>query len=45
MVVIFTVGAADQRGRHTGDGTDPLVAGGDIRYDLVGGQAVVVWSW
>ena len=42
VVVVLAVGTADQRGRHAGDGTDSLVAGGDVRHDLVGGQAVIV---
>ena len=42
VVIILAVGAADQRGRHTGDGTDALIAGGDVRRDLLCRQAVVV---
>ena len=40
MVVILPVGAADQRGRHTAGGGDALVAGGDVRDDLIGGETV-----
>ena len=42
VVIILAVGAADQRGRHTGDGADTLIAGGDVRCDLLCRQAVVV---
>ena len=42
MVVVLAVGAADQRGRHSGGGSDALVAGGNIRHDLLRRQAVIV---
>ena len=42
MVVVLAVGAADQRGRHAGDGADALVTGGHIVNDLLRRQAVVV---
>lgn len=42
VVIILAVGAADQRGRHAGDGADALIAGGDVRRDLLCRQAVVV---
>ena len=42
MVVVLTVGAADERRRDTGAGADALVAGGDVGDDLLSGEGVVV---
>ena len=42
MVVVLAVGTADEAGGHTGDGGDLLVAGGDVRHHLIGGEGVVV---
>lgn len=42
MVVVLAVGAADEAGGHAGDGGDLLVAGGDVRHHLIGGEGVVV---
>ena len=42
MVIVFPIGAADQRGGHAGDGFD-LVAGGlEVGGDLLRGKRVVV---
>ena len=42
MVVVLAVGAADQLGRHAGDGLHLVVAGGDVGHDLLGGEGIVV---
>ena len=42
VVVVLTIGAADQCGRYAGDGADALVAGGHIVNDLLRRQTVVV---
>ena len=42
MVVVLTVGAADQRGCHAGGGANALVAGGHVLNDLLGGKTIVV---
>ena len=42
VVIVLAVGAADQRGCHAGDGSDLLVAGGDVGNDLVGGEGIIV---
>ena len=42
VVVVLTVGAADECRRDTGAGADALVAGGNIVDDLLGRQTIVV---
>lgn len=42
MVIVFSVGAADQCRGHAGGGADALVAGGNIVDDLLGRQTIVV---
>ena len=42
VVIVFSVGAADQCRGHAGGGTDALVAGGNIVDDLLGRQTIVV---
>ena len=42
MVVVFSVGRAEQGGPHAGDRLNLIAAGVDVGHDLLGGKGVKV---